>query len=313
MLFFIVHVFLLAIEVNNFSKKEPLFFNSYYQYLLGSRHEEITQELLVIMLPKYTALLGRLLPSVSLWKKTVLQSIEHLFLLVNHGSKNSDVLTSHLPFIDHILKLIQNPFFLNKLPNQFSSSELQLIDTTIYLLSNCISNSTILTHIKEKKLSSVFLRYTSAEDESIVYNTHSLLAYTTGDDDIQSMKDPGALLSTVFNAFKHSVEENSSNSTQLLQTMQALVQHEQLKEEIVKQNMLGFLIQSTDRLVGTALALLLKLLCTLAFNSKIADVLRDNDDLKEKVQELSKDSEEEEEVHKAADGLVWKLVKGRRK
>lgn len=264
------------------------------------------------MLPKYNTLLGRLLPSVSVWKKPMIQSIEHLFLLVNHGSKNSDVLTSHLSFIDHILKFIQNPFVLNKLPNQFSNSEIQLIDTTICLLSNCISNSTIVTHIKQKKMASCFLRYASAEDESIVYNTHTLLAYTTGDDDIQSMKDPGALLSTVFNALKHSVEENSSNNTQLLETMQVLVQHEQLKEEILKQNMLGFLVQSTDRLVGTDLALLLKVLCTLTFSSKIAEILRDNDDLKEKIQEISKHTEKEE-VQKAADGLVWKLVKGRTK
>lgn len=82
-----------------------------------------------------------------------------------------------------------------------------------------------------------------------------------------------------------------------------------MKEEILKQNILSFLLDCTNKLVHTELIVLLETLWTLSFSQNIAQVLRANPQLLEKVQTASKNTTDEG-LKKAADGLVWKLVRG---
>jgi hypothetical protein len=282
------------------------------------------------MLPKYILLFDRTIPSVQKWKRPMLRAVNQLLKIVNHGSGNTKLISTHLPLIDHILKIIDVKKFHDNLRKKLSNPETNLINTAVSLLVNLIDEPIILNHIKQKNVASSFLRLTSAPYEPLVLNIYTLLAYTTSEEDIKSMQNPGALLSTVVKALKTSVDKKSNNqdrTVQLLETLKGnekynkntekiffslflgLVQHDQLKEEILKQNILSFLLDCTNKLVHTELIVLLETLWTLSFSQNIAQVLRANPQLLEKVQTASKNTTDEG-LKKAADGLVWKLVRG---
>jgi hypothetical protein len=88
-----------------------------------------------------------------------------------------------------------------------------------------------------------------------------------------------------------------------------LVQHDQLKDEIIKQNALPFLLECSNNLSGRALVLTFEILWCLTFIEEIARALRANSYFLEKIQTISEDKSNEP-LRKAADGLVWKLIKG---
>ncbi len=88
-----------------------------------------------------------------------------------------------------------------------------------------------------------------------------------------------------------------------------LVQHDQIKDEIIKQNALPFLLDCTNKLTGRALVLIFETLWCLIFVEEIACALRANSDFLQRIETISKDSNDEP-LKKAAGGLVWKLIQG---
>jgi len=90
---------------------------------------------------------------------------------------------------------------------------------------------------------------------------------------------------------------------------QGLVQHDQMKEEVLKGNTLPFLLECINILTGTALTLSLETLWSLSFSQDIARVLRGDSKLQEKIQTVSKNTNDEA-LKKATNGLLWKLVQG---
>ena len=91
--------------------------------------------------------------------------------------------------------------------------------------------------------------------------------------------------------------------------MLGLVQHDQVKDEINKRNVLPYLVKLTDELTGKSLVLLYEILWSLTFSDNIARALRNNSAFVEKIQNISK-GDNNEAMKKAVDGLVWKLLKG---
>jgi hypothetical protein len=88
-----------------------------------------------------------------------------------------------------------------------------------------------------------------------------------------------------------------------------LVQHDQMKDEVIKQNALPFLLECTNKLTDRAQILILETLWSLTFREEGALALRSNDKFLDKIQTISSDSKNEP-LKKAADGLVWKLIRG---
>jgi len=88
-----------------------------------------------------------------------------------------------------------------------------------------------------------------------------------------------------------------------------LVQHDQIKDEIIKQDVLPFLFECTDKLTGRAQILILEILWALTFHEQGALALRSNENFLNKIQAISTDSTNEP-LKKAADGLIWKLIRG---
>lgn len=189
---------------------------------LGSRLEQIMTNLLGQMLSQYTIILDRLRPPTLQWKRPVIRAVNHLLKIVNHGSVNPNVIAGHIPFIDHVSTLIDTPTFYNQLRDTLSNPETHLIHIAVSLIANYINEPTVLAHIKQKNVTSSFLRFTSAKYEPLVYNVYTILAHTTSEDDIKSMQNPGVLLSTVVNRLKMEMEKPSGNQHQVVQLLEVL-------------------------------------------------------------------------------------------
>lgn len=82
-----------------------------------------------------------------------------------------------------------------------------------------------------------------------------------------------------------------------------------MKDEVIKQNALPFLLECTNKLTDRAQILILETLWSLTFREESASALRSNSKFLRKIQNISLNSRNEP-LKKAADGLVWKLVRG---
>jgi len=195
---------------------------SKFLFFLGSRLEEIMNNLLSTMLPKYTKILDKVISSVHQWKHPMIRAVNHLLQIINHGSINPNIISTHLSIIDHVLNIINVPTFYNKLEKKLSNPETNLINTAINLLVNYIGEPTVLAHVKQKKVTSSFLRFKSATYEPLVDNIYTLLGYTTSEDDIKSMQNPGILLSTVTKGLKAEMDGQSFNEDRVVQLIETL-------------------------------------------------------------------------------------------
>jgi hypothetical protein len=267
----------------------------------------------------------------------------------NQFPTNAKLVSDHLSLIDHVLKLVNEPLFYNNLHETLSNPETSLMNTAISFLVNMISEPSILAHIKQCQVAKVFLRLTSCRYEPLVFNVYTLLAYTTHEDDIKAMPHPGQLLAIIIKALKielNQVPDEKNHKEQLLETLKGnqfhislfhttslgksfcfklvvrlkdsfkslplshlgLVQHDQIKDEIIKQNTLPFLLECADKLTDKANILIFEILWSLTFREESALILRSNKKFLEKIQSISQDSDNEP-LKKAADGLVWKLIR----
>jgi hypothetical protein len=209
-----------------------------------------------------------------------------------------------------------------------------------------IGEPSILAHIKQSKVTGVFLRLTTCSYEPLVFNVYALLAHTTHEEDIKAMHNPGRLLATTIESLRAALNEKrekKSQIEQLLETLKGkklclvffsfrsfflrkidrrgkfsfvhkishsgLVQHDQIKDEIIKQNALPFLLECTKKLVKRSLVLIFEILWCLTFFEEIARTLRVSSEFLKRIQNISKDNSNEP-LKKAADGLVWKLIQG---
>ena len=85
-----------------------------------------------------------------------------------------------------------------------------------------------------------------------------------------------------------------------------------MKDEVIKQNALPFLLECTNKLTDRSQILILETLWSLTFREESASALRANPKFLRKIQNISLNSRNEP-LKKAADGLVWKLVRGKSK
>lgn len=122
-------------------------------------------------------------------------------------------------------------------------------------------------------------------------------------------------------------------------SFKGLTQHERICEEIYKQNLSAFFVDYQARLHGLPKQVLLECLWQLSFNEQIAQQLRDHPNFISSIENLPKPMEDYSSsnrlrrsssfgsrrnsvstvsmdvanhgIHKVADGILWKLVKGR--
>jgi len=89
---------------------------------------------------------------------------------------------------------------------------------------------------------------------------------------------------------------------------QALVQHDQIKSEILKQNALPLLVSSCQHFSDRSKRLVLDTLGSITFDEEAARVLRDNTEFIKSIEDMQKTSDDG--IKKAADKILWNLIKG---
>ncbi|CAF1145701.1 unnamed protein product [Rotaria sordida] len=312
------HHYIDLFDITNITKKtmgkeERFFLLKCPSFLLsynGPRSDQVINSLLSAMLPLYIDIFNKIIPQINEWTSSTFQAVNYLLKMVNHKSANIETIIEHLPFIDHILTLVNTPKLYNNLEETLSNPETRLIDTAASFLAKIMDEPTILSYIKQKNVTSSFLRLTSVRYQPLHYNIHQILSQITSEKDIKSMANPGSLLSSTVQSLKTVINENRHDEThveQLLDTLKGLVQHDQMKEELLKQDALPFLLDCANNFFGEKLKLLLETLWSLSFLKDAAHELRDRPDIIEKIQTISQTTEDEA-VKKASEGLNWKLV-----
>jgi hypothetical protein len=178
------------------------------------------------MLPRYVTILNKLVPSANRWNQSMIRSMQYLLKTINHGANqfptNAKLVSSHLPLIDHVLKLLDEPIFYNNLRETLSNPETSFVHTAISFLVNMINEAEILAHIKQSQAARVFLRLTSCAYEPLVLNVYLLLAYTTHEEDIKAMHNPGRLLATIIESLKTILYQKPGKRTQIEQLFETL-------------------------------------------------------------------------------------------
>jgi hypothetical protein len=184
------------------------------------------ESLFSTMLPQYVQLLDKLVSSAHNWTRTVIRCVHHLLEMINYGSDqfqtNAKLISGHLSLIDNVLKLVNEPIFYNNLHETLSNSETIFMNTSIKFLVNMISEPAILAHIKQCQVADSFLRLTSCKYEPLVFNVYTLLAYTTREEDIKAMYNPGRLFTTILKSLKTSLDQTPNDKSHIEQLLETL-------------------------------------------------------------------------------------------
>ena len=189
----------------------------------GSRRDKAMNELLVTMLPQYEQLLNRLMPSREQWSRPMIRAVNQIFRIVNHGlsdsTDNPKLLNDRLPLIDHALTLIDTSKFYGQVRKGPINVETSLVSTIVTFLDNLIHEPVLLEHIKAKQITTALLRLTESQCQPLVYN---LLAFTTNEESIKAMKNPGILLSKVVKSLKEAMAKGVDERNRTPELLEAL-------------------------------------------------------------------------------------------
>ena len=324
--FFLIQCPTLLLLYNGKTLSTRLFFQHLLSSL-GSQREELMHKLLSTMLSKYVTLLEHHLPSVQQWRRPMMRCVVHLIQMINHGSHEY---SSLLDVADQLLKLAETPSLQKNIRANASNVETELLDVTIAALVKMVNNPSVLAHVKQAHATNQLLPLTTCEYEPLALNAYSLLAQTMNEEDIRAMPNAGRLLSVITDSLKKTVTrtpDSKASVEQLLEILkgkysrsrrsavmvyfEGLLQHDQLKEEVMKQNLLPFLLDCTNTLGDKRLKQVFETLWSLTFREEAASALRSNDEFLERIQRISQENNDEG-LKKATDGLVWKLIQGLR-
>ncbi|CAF3001833.1 unnamed protein product [Rotaria socialis] len=298
---------------NMMTTKERFFLIQCPSFIISynsSRIEQMITSLLTAMVSQYVTLLNKTIPFIFQWNQSMFDAINHLLKLANHESVNVKVFIDHLPFVNHILTLIDTSMLYNNMVELLSTEETTLINTAISFLLKVTSEPTILAHIKQQKTTSILLRLTSTQHESLRFNTYMLLAHTATEEDIKAMPKPGILVTAVYRSLKTLIREKPDDRKQMRQTLETLknlVQHDQLKKSWIKRNGVPILVACTKKCTEGVLTTLFEILWALSFLPDAANVLRADTEFIDKIQMISQSSSTEE-LKRLCQGLVWKLL-----
>ncbi|CAF3415172.1 unnamed protein product [Rotaria sp. Silwood1] len=331
--------------------KCPYFLETYN----GSHMEKTIEQVLEVMLPRYVSILDKHIKTIKEWHRPMLRSIRHLLTTLILAEScftlhlSNEVLQS---LINHLLCLINEPILINKIHHTPENQETLLINVTLLVFSVLIYESDALDYIKKCKPIKIFQKLTSTSCESIVLNAYMILAYIMDENDIKEFnidlsRLTFSILSLLYSAVQDYNKTNlndqvntgdtNRNILQLAEILKNLIQHEQVKNEILKQNALRFLIECSQIFNGLSKQFFLECLWTLSFNEQAIQQMCQNSTFILSLKDISKpiindnqinnirhsnsfnhrrnitmipsDDVVNNEIYKVADGLLWNLVK----
>ncbi|CAF1053487.1 unnamed protein product [Rotaria sp. Silwood1] len=305
----------MTIKQNFFLIQCPSFFTIYH----GSYSNEVIEQLLDTMVPRYASILDKHIQSIKQWKSSMIHIVHHVLLTITHAKGYYTPYANGQPLqwlIDDIIRIISEPCLLKKVNEKGTTSETILINSALFTLTTFVHEPDLLAYIKQLKKISLFNSLVSSSNESIVIYAYMMLAYILEEDDIKSSeKDTGRLLSNIFDLLRKNIKSLSKrkqhnefierNISLLVESIHVLLQHDQIKSEILKQNALSLLINNYQHFNDRLKRLLLESIGSITFDEEAAGRLRDNIQFINSIENMQKSSDDG--IKKAAEKIIWNL------
>jgi hypothetical protein len=162
------------------------------------------------MIPRYAFILDKHIQIINQWKSPIIHSVHHLLLTVIFARGYYTPYANGQPlqwFIDHIIRIISETSFINKINKKATNPETILIDSALRTLTAFVHEPDLLVYIKHLKITSMFRPLVLLSNESILLHAYVMLSYTLEEDDIiASEKDSGRLLSKIFDSLRKKIK-----------------------------------------------------------------------------------------------------------
>ena len=199
---------------------------------LGPHIESTIEQVLELMLPRYTTLLERHMKTIKRWNRPIMRAVHHLLntMIFAEGSFNRYLIPQSLrALIDHLLHLISEPIFIQKVLPFPTNLESILVNAALNILSVLVYEPDALEHLKRYRSARYFRPLLSTSCESVVLNAYMMLAYTMDDDDLrESHGDLSQLFRTTLGLLRDNIHTNqptsadekpNRNTVQLIETV----------------------------------------------------------------------------------------------
>ncbi|CAF1511476.1 unnamed protein product, partial [Adineta steineri] len=192
----------------------------------------------------------------------------------------------------------------------------ELINVTLEAFHNLSKNTDIRTIMKNRQLTSLFYNFTSTQNIEERKLAFSILAEIMDEKEIN--EKPNEITSVFIDQLKQlNPNEYNPNMDSTLSSLQALMQHEQIKNQFIQQNGAQALVSfirdgDSSKQSETQQEDALKILWSTTFNNPhIVNTLQNDVKLMTRVNDIYHHAKEKGNVtlEKAAEGLIWKVEK----
>ncbi|CAF1122206.1 unnamed protein product [Didymodactylos carnosus] len=302
------------IQLNSctYTDKDEFFLFTCVKYIFSAK-EDINNELFNRMSQSYDSMLKQLIfISNRFENKSIISSFMYIILILNRLYTTKQFLNviddlmllfNKMP-VDSLLKdNSQEKYnYANRVhgdwewqysfpENLDSLKEISIPEKFIYITLNkiyaCVCDSDNISIVKDKHITETILNLTTVNSQSIQRLAYNILALVMSKDDVKKLAQPDQIIS-MFIGFLKEGHENStyifeSYHTELITTLKALLQHDQIKEEFIKQDGLSFIIKFLQILDedGNSHSITnksdaLELICILAYDEQVAQILKQN-------------------------------------
>ncbi|CAF1378634.1 unnamed protein product, partial [Didymodactylos carnosus] len=297
-------------------------FEYFPKYCPSDTKKSIINEFCMIMLERYEYMLDRLL-SFKLNTQPIIRSLEYILNIIYKllDTQVPDVFRQHGKIIDHLCTILDNTNLINclQLSDDAINNHLNIPNFTTLILSAiktfhaASSNPDLLPIIKDKQKTEMFLKFSKINNKEIQIYANNIMINTMSDHEIECLDNAQEITSMYINKLKQTI--NDPNEVRILLSGlkgvgEILVQHDQMKDEFIKQDGLPLLIKYACQVNDQSIEIQRESLATLwatTFNANAATTLKQDKVFMAHVKSLLNSNDPE--LKKSADGIIWKVEK----
>ena len=305
----------------------------------GQYHDEVSSAIVQEVLSRSPEILERFLPSIDQWETPLIWCIFSLILLCQYCA-NQHLLSAydiyHKKLLDYVLDIVQGKELWQLALQKPTSDQRQkrasqlFCYATLYIYTMTFSPE-LRDKLKEHNTTPILLKLTQANYDKTQFHAYRALAAILTDNDIKQLANPAQITTVFITYMKKSIDESTlkqrrenlllslkSKSREktflfLLQricSVLVLIQHDQIKEEFVRQiDGISLLLRcaTESQFDGTKTQLrALKILMSLTFNNDAKLLLQKNPRFIEYLRTLATLSVKPD-LQKLADSILWRL------
>lgn len=171
------------------------------------------------MIPRYIVSFNKLIPAINSWKKPTYEALERFLKIVELGSENAGVTANNLPFIGHLLKMVDAPILYKNVEESLSNVQSIMLATIIHSIANVVVEPIVSDYLKPKNTASIFIRLLNVKNEALQNNIYKIVAYTATEEDIKSIPNIDDFVSKVITALKTTCRDASHKPAQAHSTL----------------------------------------------------------------------------------------------